>query len=106
LVLAITGTDLATEFRGKYSNEAEATQLIKDFAGSDIEALAIKVASDKSLKEVPVKFASRGDIVVIKQGDGNALGIVGSDARYVFVTTEKGLTRFPQKYWIRAFATR
>jgi hypothetical protein len=102
-VLAMTGVDLAQDFRGTYQTGKEALKVIKAFAGSSLEALAVKIAEANGISEIPVSFASRGDVVLIKQEKApDALGIVGTDARFACCASE-GLAFIPISNWKRAW---
>lgn len=85
---AITGTDLAADFRGKYTDQASAMAAIKTIAGgSTPEDAAVYVAKQHQLIELPsAKFAQRGDMVVLDSDGGTAVGIVylnGLDSIFV-----------------------
>jgi hypothetical protein len=73
-VLAITGVDLAADFRGSYSSELGAARLLAKYRG--VEGIAWKVAAEHSILEVPVLMAQRGDIVIMDGERGPTLGIV------------------------------
>ena len=72
----MTGTDIAAEFRGKYSDEATAAAVIKAYAGGGLEELTVKVAVAHGMKEVSPKLAQRGDLVLFETALGATLGIV------------------------------
>jgi hypothetical protein len=48
-------------------------------------------------------MASRGDIVLITTPAGDALGIVGLDARYAWFASPKGLIRLKRKLFKKAW---
>ena len=104
-VQTMTGTDMATEFRGKYSDAASAATIIKAYAGGGLAELMAKKATEFGLKEIPIPFASRGDLVLLLQAAGGdeALGIVGMDAREAISTGEKGLHRVQKSAWIKVW---
>jgi hypothetical protein len=89
-VLAITGVDLAADFRGTYSTELGAARAIKKFCGGGLEQLAEKIAQQYGIDEAPVFCARRGD-VVLTRGDQPALGIVALDG-WTVKTTAEGYT--------------
>lgn len=81
--LAMTGVDLAADFRGRYDSDLSAARVIIAFtSGGDLEDLAVKVAQQFGLEEVAPLFARRGDIVLVPEETPNgrkALAIVGMD---------------------------
>jgi len=95
VVFALTGEDLAISFRGKYRTARGAAGQMIRFAGGGVEEMADKMAEMHDIKETPVAFARRGDVVLIDiESVGPALGIVlGQDA--TFVSLASGLTRRP-----------
>ena len=75
-MLAMTGIDIAAEFRGKYSDELGALRCLKDHAGGALEATAEKIAAQFGLLEIPPLHAQRGDVAIIPTTNGPALGVV------------------------------
>jgi hypothetical protein len=69
-VKVLTGQDLFSEHRGKYSTEKEALAYLKSLGYTRPEDMV-----DAFLDEIPVPFAQRGDIV-LHQG---SLGICMAD---------------------------
>lgn len=102
-VLAMTGVDIAADFRGTYSTALQAARVIKKFAGSDIIALAEKRAQEAKLSEIKPLTARRGDIALVRKVDGTALGIIGLNPRYAYCVADPGFQRFPMSNWIRAW---
>ena len=82
-IQAFTGVDLAADFRGKYSTEAEALALIKTVTGgATAEDAAVYCAAKHGLvewvrdgKPAPL-FAQRGDLVVLDDGGNLIAGVV------------------------------
>src|SRR5438309_482850 len=70
-IFAMTGTDPAGAFRGRYHTRAQARQLIHPFA----ERIAA-IARQNDMPEVPVSMAQRGDLVMLQGECGLSLGIV------------------------------
>lgn len=75
-IIAITGTDVAKEFRG-YSTEAGAVELIAQHGS--IEALVRSVTSAHEMPTVPILKARRGDMVLFTGPLGPTIGIVSLD---------------------------
>jgi hypothetical protein len=96
-IKAITGVDIADDFRGKYSNEAEAFALIKTMTGgttvADAAAYCAKKHGLKALAN-PL-FAQRGDLVVFEAPTGSLVaGLVHLNGRHIISVGESGLYRF------------
>lgn len=76
-VYAITGTDLATDFRG-YQDKDEALALVQRYGG--LAPLADTIAAQHQLKTVSPRLAHRGDICLFEATFGQTLGIcIGAD---------------------------
>lgn len=101
VVKALTGEDMAHDFRGKYTNKLEAVRVIKEFAGGGLAELAAKRAAESGLKEAPIPFAGRGDVVLVDNNGHDALGIV-MDGRAVCAGPD-GLVFLPRKLWKTAW---
>jgi hypothetical protein len=109
---AITGVDIAGDFRGKYSDEASAMALIKTVCGGATVADAavycaekhgLKEWTDKSGKPQPL-FARRGDLVVFVAPTGSLVaGLVHLNGRHLVAVGEQGLYRFPISKALRAW---
>jgi hypothetical protein len=79
-ILAITGIDVAADFRGRYNSELSAARVILAFTeGGKLEHLAEKIAAQHGIEEVKPMFAQRGDIVLIEHDEQQALAVVGMD---------------------------
>jgi Domain of unknown function (DUF6950) len=96
-IQAITGTDLADDFRGKYTDEAGAFALIKQVTGGTTVADAAAYCAKKhGLTELtnPL-FAQRGDLVVFEAPTGALVaGLVHLSGRHIVAVGEQGLYRF------------
>jgi hypothetical protein len=99
-VRAITGRDLAAEFRGTYSSEAAAAQI----TGGDLGAFIDSVCKEQGMKEVAPAYGRRGDVVLVDNGDpAHAIGIVDHTGRFACCAGPKGLARVPMQKWLRAW---
>ncbi|KKM85647.1 hypothetical protein LCGC14_1286970 [marine sediment metagenome] len=103
VVHELTGTDLAKKFRGKYHTKAGAYSALKKFAGGGLEALAVKIAAQYEMEEVPVRMAQRGDIVLLEATEGPTLAIVCLDGVNVTAPGPTGLVRWPVDKGSRAW---
>lgn len=79
LVLAMTGTDLAEQWRGSYSDALGAARILAKFGGT-VSGLLDSIAANFGMTPlISVKYAQRGDVVEVGEiwtGDsGPAVGI-------------------------------
>jgi len=108
-IRAITGVDIAADFRGKYHDEASAMQAIKDICGGSTVADAAAYCANKhGLSELTKPlFAKRGDLVVVRNGlDGfgsEIAGLVHLNGRHVVSVNDKGMFRFPIRSIVRSW---
>lgn len=73
-VLATTGIDLASEYRGAYSSQFGAARIVSDAGGFRT------LVSNKLGSEINPKLAQRGDLVLIIQNGSEALAVcIGSE---------------------------
>lgn len=103
-VLAMTGEDLAAEFRGKYSTELGAGRMLKKLGVANMEELADQVFAAHDVRELPkVLFAQRGDAVIIDTEKGPAMGIVGLDGMHAVTVSLEGSVKVPIVHCRRAW---
>ena len=102
---AITGQDIADDFRGKYQDEATAFALIKSVTGgSTVADAAAHCAVKHGLTEWPKPlFAQRGDLVTIQNGTQLIAGFIGMDGKTAISIGEDGLKQFPISQVTRAW---
>jgi hypothetical protein len=97
-VQAMTGTDIASDFRNKYADEAGAMATIKAVCGgTSVADAAAYCASKHGLKELthPLK-AQRGDLVIVEDSGRLIAGLVAPNSRHVVAAGQSGLnTRIP-----------
>jgi len=94
-IQAMTGVDIADDFRGKYADEASAFALIKTVTGgTTVAAAAAHCASKHGLTEwkYPLQ-AQRGDLVVVENGGNLIAGVVDLSGKYVASIGESGILR-------------
>jgi hypothetical protein len=72
-VIAITGIDLASDFRGTYDSELSAMRIIN--ANTDFETLIASHCERFGFGQIPVQFAGRGDLVIVEGLDRYWAGI-------------------------------
>lgn len=98
-VLEITGEDIASEFRGRYSTPETAKAVIAHVTGgktvSDAAAHCAKRANLQELSQ-PL-MAQRGDLVLVTdpRTKQTIVGIVHLNGRHVAVVGETGLKALP-----------
>lgn len=96
-ILAMTGTDIAEDFRGRYTSEVGALRAIKKITGGSTIADAAGYCANKHglVEHKYPLMAKRGDLVLIKNRDGNEIaGIVSLDGRHVVSPGDNGLVKF------------
>lgn len=96
-VLAMTGEDPASEFRGKYRSQAGAVRAVRQAGYDDLAAVM-----DTKFPTVEIGYAKRGDVVM---HDGSLGIVMGGFA--VFVGGEEGadgLVRVSRAEWERAWS--
>lgn len=96
-IQSFTDTDIADEFRGKYSTELGAFKLIKQITGgTSVEDAAAYCATKHGLVEHKFPLmAKRGDLVVVDNGGNLIAGVVHLNGRHVISVSEDGLVRLP-----------
>jgi hypothetical protein len=94
-VKAITDVDIASDFRGKYTDEVGAWAAVKTVCGgTTIEDAAAYCAQKHGLVEwTHPLMAKRGDLVVLEESGNLVSGLVHLSGRHVVVVGEKGLHR-------------
>ena len=96
-IQAITGTDIAGDFRGKYTDQASAFALIKSITGgSKVADAAAFCAAQHGLVEwkYPLQ-AQRGDLVVVQDGDQLIAGFVHPNGRFATSIGLMGMKLLP-----------
>lgn len=106
-IQAMTGEDPATEFRGKYTDEAGAAAAKQEIAKcSTTEAAVAYVAEQNGWAErASVLCAQRGDLVLVPTESGDrAAGIVYLNGREACFVSTDGLHRIPLRECVRAWS--
>jgi hypothetical protein len=116
-VLEMTGVDLAADFRGKYDSLLTAVKAMKRFVAdadedveepndgeSDlVEAVAVTIALQHGIEEVPPLMAQRGDVVLLDSPLGKGLGILGLRGTHVHSAGPDGVVDVPLQECSRAW---
>lgn len=97
LVLAMTGTDFAAAFRGRYTTAFGAARALLENGAADLAAYATMRLG----APIAPALAQRGDVVVFAAVDGLALGVViGGHAT---AAGPAGVTSVPRERWLQAW---
>lgn len=91
---AMTGTDPASKWRGKYKSEKGAIRMLKRIGGGGfVEAMEI-IMLGLGLEEVKPVFAQRGDVVLVMNGGRHILGVIDSRGLITAMSTD-GVVQLP-----------
>lgn len=91
----MTGEDPAAAYRGKYSDEAGALQLV----GDSLLRFAHDIAMACGMPPQHPNFARRGDLVLVNNGTPlGALGIVSHHGHFAWCAAD-GLARVKMERW-------
>jgi hypothetical protein len=104
-IKAMTGVDIAEDFRDKYHDEASAFALIKTITGgTTVTDAAAYCANKHGLTEwkYPLQ-AQRGDLVVVDNAGNLIAGIVDLTGKYVAALGESGIIRISTTHIKRAW---
>lgn len=107
---AFTGVDIASDFRGKYTNRASALEAIKTITGGETvaDAAAWCAAKHGLVEYEHPRCAQRGDLVVMRQNaddpnDQLMAGVVHLNGKHLITTGEHGLVRISILNIVRAW---
>jgi hypothetical protein len=90
----MTGTDIASWFRGRYGTRKESLALVKERTGkASIQAVIEYVAAEHGFQPVPVSMAQRGDMVLIGKGARAVVGVVSLSGLDVMCLTKNQIVR-------------
>jgi hypothetical protein len=96
-IQAMTGVDIASDFRGKYSDEPSSIEAIKTVTGVDnptIEDAAAYCANKHGMAERKYPLmAQRGDLVVVEDSGRLIAGLIHLSGRHIVAAGENGLKR-------------
>lgn len=96
-IKAMTNTDIAFEFRGKYTTKIGALKAIKTITGGTTPEDAVAYCANKfGLKErIHPLMAQRGDLVVFDNAGEVIAGLVHLNGRSVVSVSDKGTVILP-----------
>ncbi len=101
-IQAMTGVDIASDYRVSASNSAlycdeesaaRTIEVITGVKGGTIEDAAAYCANKYGLSEVPPLYAQRGDLVVLEESGRLIAGLIHLSGRHVVCAGEHGLKR-------------
>lgn len=104
-ILAMTGVDIAADFRNQYSDEAGAQAAIQRITGgSTVADAAAWCAAKHGLRELDHPLmAQRGDLCVVQDADRLVAGLVHLSGRHIVAAGADCLHRLPitsiQRAW-------
>ena len=104
-IQAMTGTDIATDFRGRYSTQLGSVIAIKAVTGgtSIEDAVTFCAAKHELVEWLSPLLAQRGDLVLIQDDDRLIAGVVHLNGKHVISIGEQGLKRLPLTSVTRAW---
>jgi hypothetical protein len=96
-ILANTGTDIAADFRGKYTTQLGALRTIQEVTGgtSVADAAAYCAVKHGLTEHIHPLMAQRGDLVVIDNGGNLIAGVIHLNGMHAISVSETGLVRLP-----------
>lgn len=102
IVQAMTGVDVAAQFRDTYSTKEEMQDIVESNDG--VEAMFEKEMIRCGAEEILVSQAGRGDFVMLDMPDGHTIGVVSMDGVDVWACGAKGFEQLSAKeHGVRAW---
>ncbi len=92
--------EVLPEFRGDYKTKEDAYKFLKEKGYTGLSSIADKILG-KPLENV--RFAKRGDVVLVVQEGQEALGIVDLTGRNVLTVGLQGLVSYPLSQIVAAW---
>ena len=97
-VHAMTGEDLAENFRGRYRSRVEALALV-----GTPEAVLAGEAIRRGLLEIPPVRAGRGDVAILGGKRHSTLGLLSLNGHEILAAGRRGFLRLPRSRAARAW---
>jgi hypothetical protein len=96
-ILANTGTDIADDFRGKYTTALGALRTIATVTTGTtvVDAAAYCAAKHNLTEHTHPLMAKRGDLVIVDNAGTLIAGVIHLNGRDVISVSESGLVRLP-----------
>jgi hypothetical protein len=94
---ANTGTDIAADFRGKYTTELGALRAIQEVAGGTtiVDAVAYCANKHAMTEHIHPLMAKRGDLVIVANAGALICGVVHLNGIHIVSVSETGTVRLP-----------
>jgi hypothetical protein len=103
---AMTGTDIAAEYRGKYRDVKSARETMRRETQSrqgNLGRLVSAVALRHGMREISPGQAQRGDMALLRRPGGPSLGLLGLDGQHLLVLGPWRVVRVPRVMAVRAW---
>jgi hypothetical protein len=100
-VIAMTGTDLALQFRTKYRTRLGALRRLNINRGG-VAAIASAVMIAYRCPEIAIRAAGRGDVILLQMPEGDILGLVSLNGTFV-AAADRGFIEVPRALARRAW---
>lgn len=95
-VLAMTGSDIASPYRGMYSSRDEALSLARTETGARSVAAVVASGLERAgLPNIDVSLAQRGDVVLIRRQRDFSLGLISLSGREILALGRQGIVKVP-----------
>jgi|SRR5581483_2965658 len=95
-IAAMTGSDVAAEFRGKYARWGEALRVMEAKTGQrSVAAIAAAVAEEFGMPEAAPGRAQRGDMALRRRPRGYSLGLVAMNGLEILFPCAMGMGTCP-----------
>jgi len=93
-IQAMTGVDVAADFRGKYKTEIGAAKFMLKIGG--VLGIAERVAAENNLQKVDLNFAWRGDGVYFEPNGDGVVGVISTCGKQIAAAGEVGVVFYPR----------
>jgi hypothetical protein len=106
VIEAMTGTDIAAPFRGRYNTRRTAFQVASgDFGATTVEGIAEHITATHHMPEVTPSKAMRGDLILIERQKGrdHSFGVVGLTGKDILIAIKSGFGPVPMTQAYRAW---
>jgi hypothetical protein len=105
-IQSMTGTDLASFFRSRYTCRREAVAAIAKYCGNtSIQSVAVAIAQEHRMPEIDIRMAGRGDMLLIRRAQGRdySLGLVSLNGQKALIALRVGIGEIPLTSVCRAW---
>ena len=100
----MTDTDVAADFRGRYSTAMEARRLMRAQTGSEsVQAITELITRKFTMTETTILLCQRGDVALMRRAGGFSLGMIALNGREIMVCYRRGLIQIPMTRAMRVW---